>query len=156
MCWPNTPRGLAYSARPPTPVRGTSPGDDGRFPVERCIGRTPPGTFETDIQVTECHIGSRAMAFGTEADHLLGQVHHIPVRCVGLVKLQHGEFRVVPGGDPLVSEVPIDFKYPLKSADHKALEIEFRGDAEEEFHTQGIVPGFPLIRPIQTECISPP
>ena len=44
-------------------------------------------------------------------------------------------------GNPFVAEVAVDLEDPLEAADHQPLQIELRGDAQEELHIQGIVMG---------------
>jgi len=73
--------------------------------------------------------------------HLLGEVHQVVVIRVGLVELQHGELGVVAGGEPLVAEVAVDLVDPLETAYHQPLQIELRGDAQEQVHVQGVMVG---------------
>ena len=75
------------------------------------------------------------------AEQHLGKVHELPVVGVRLVELEHGELGVVPGGEPLVAEVPVDLEHPLEPAHHEALQVQLRGDPEEERDAEGVVPG---------------
>ena len=60
---------------------------------------------------------------------------------VGLVILQHGEFRVVPGRQTLIAKIAIDFIHTLEATYHQAFQIQFRGNAQVHIHIQGIVVG---------------
>ena len=73
------------------------------------------------------------------ADHVLGQVHDLVVRGVGLVQLEHGELGVVPGADAFVAEVAVDLVDALEAADDQALEVQLRRDAQEQVEVQRVV-----------------
>ena len=75
------------------------------------------------------------------AQHVLGEVHQVVVIRVGLVELQHGEFRVVPGAEALVAEVAVDLEHPLEAAHHQTLEVQFRRDAQVHVQVQTVVVG---------------
>ena len=74
------------------------------------------------------------------AEHVHGGVLHEllderadgVVVAVGLVCLDHGEFRGVGGVDALVAEVAVDFEHAVDAADEAALEEQFRRDAQVE------------------------
>ena len=44
-------------------------------------------------------------------------------------------------GEPLVPEIAVDFEHSLEAAHGEALEVQLRGDAQEERHVQSIVMG---------------
>ena len=73
------------------------------------------------------------------ADHAFGQVHDLDVRGVGLVQLKHGEFRIMASAYSLIAEVAIDLVHALKPADHEALEVQLRCDAQEQIEIQRVV-----------------
>ena len=84
----------------------------------------------------------RAHCFpGDVAHHPFGQVHHLGVRGVGLVQLQHGELGVVAGGHAFVAEVAVDLVDALQPADHQALEVELRRHPQEQLQVQRVVVG---------------
>ena len=60
---------------------------------------------------------------------------------VGLIELQHGEFRIMAGGESFVAKIPVNFKNPLKAADQQTFEIKFRSNAQIELHIQGVMVG---------------
>ena len=70
-----------------------------------------------------------------------GEVHEVLIVGIGLVKFHHGKFRIVLDGHPLIPEIAIDFINPLQAADDQALQIQLRGDAQEQGHVQGMVIG---------------
>src|SRR5918995_155660 len=82
--------------------------------------------------------GIQAVLYHTR-DQVLGQTHHVGVIGIGLVQLEHGEFRIVSPVHPFVSEVVADFVYPLQSADQQPLEIQLIGYSEVQRHVQGVV-----------------
>src|SRR6185312_5041534 len=69
------------------------------------------------------------------------QGHHVGVVGVGLVQLEHGEFRVVPGRDALVAEDPADLEHLFQPAHDQAFEVQLLGDAQVEIDVQGVVVG---------------
>ena len=58
-----------------------------------------------------------------------------------MVELQHGEFRIVLGGDTLVAEVAVDLKNPVEAAHDQALQVKFRGNAQIKIDVEGVVVG---------------
>ena len=47
----------------------------------------------------------------------------------------------MPGGEPLVAEVPVDLEHPLDPAHHEPLQVQLGGDPEEKGDAEGVVPG---------------
>ena len=43
------------------------------------------------------------------------------------------------GGKPFVTEVAVDFEYPLETTDHQALEEQLRSNTQVHVDTQGVV-----------------
>ena len=80
------------------------------------------------------------------AEHVHGGVLHEllderadgVVVAVGLVGLDHGEFRGVGGVDALVAEVAVDFEHAVDAADEATLEEQFRRDAQVEVKVEGV------------------
>jgi hypothetical protein len=72
---------------------------------------------------------------------IFGQAHHVVVVRVGLIELEHGEFRIVGPVHALVPKVVPNFIYPLDSSDQQPLEIQLVRDAQVERHVQRIVVG---------------
>src|SRR5690242_9857591 len=70
---------------------------------------------------------------------LLGKVRHVAVVGVGLIQLEHGEFRIMRPIHPLVAEVMPDLVYPLEPSYQEAFEVELVGDSEIEPHIERIV-----------------
>src|SRR5687768_8194554 len=73
--------------------------------------------------------------------HLFRHRHQLVVVAVGLVELQHREFGVVLGRDPLIPEITVDLVDAFNAADGEALEVELRGDAQVEPHVERVVMG---------------
>ncbi len=88
------------------------------------------------------HVGAAQDQLRQFAEQFFGQVHVVFVVGVGLVELQHGELRVVPGRDAFVAEVAVDLEDLFEAADHEALEVQLRRDPQEHFHVQRVVVGF--------------
>jgi len=75
-------------------------------------------------------------------EHALDEIHDVLVIRIGPVALHHGEFRIVPGGDAFVAEVAVDLEDLVRQARYqRALEIEFRRDAQVHVHLQRVVMG---------------
>ena len=116
---------------------------DARVEVDDRIAhrQAPEGLAEVVGRALVDQGGGPEHGLGHAAEQVLGEVHEVAVIGVGLVELHHGEFRVVAGGEPLVPEVAVDLVDPLEAADHQALEVQLRGDAQVELHVQGVVVG---------------
>ncbi|RMS44312.1 hypothetical protein ALP65_04607 [Pseudomonas aeruginosa] len=96
---------------------------------------------EVEDLVAVGHVGGTEYRLSQFAEQFLGQVHVVFVVGVGLVELEHGELGVVPGRDAFVTEVAVDLEDLLETADHQALEVQLRGDAQEHGHVQRVVMG---------------
>ena len=80
------------------------------------------------------------------AEHVHGGVlHELLDECadgvvvaVGLIGLNHGEFRGVGGVDAFVAEVAVDFEHAVDAADEAALEEQFRRDAQVQVKVEGV------------------
>ena len=75
---------------------------------------------------------------GRLLDQCRGEFGHAVVVAVRLIRLQHGKLRRMGGVNPFVAEVAVDLEDPLDSADHDALEVQLRRDAQVQVHVQGI------------------
>ena len=73
------------------------------------------------------------------ANQRFGEIHQVVIILIGLVELEHREFRVVPRREALVAKVAVDLEHFLHPADHELLEIELRGDAQIELHVERVV-----------------
>jgi hypothetical protein len=80
-------------------------------------------------------------SLGQGAEQLFGEVHQVFIGGVGLIKLQHGEFRVVEAGEAFVPEIAVDFIDPVKAPHQEALQIKLRRDAQIQLHVQGLMMG---------------
>jgi len=87
------------------------------------------------------HAGGAQHLLRHAAQHLFGQVHQIVVIGIALIEFDHGELRVVAGGEPLVAEVAVDLKHPLEAPHHQPLEVELRGDAQVHLQVQRVMMG---------------
>ena len=89
-------------------------------------------------------IGQRAIhleAIKEVVIEILCQLHEILVVVIGPVELNRGKLRVVCLIHPFVTEVSVDLKDRLHTADNKAFEIELRCDTEISVYTQCVVVG---------------
>ena len=55
--------------------------------------------------------------------------------------LQHGEFRIVGGGNAFVAEASIDFVDAVDAAYHEPLQVQFRSDSQVQLHVEGCCDG---------------
>ena len=62
--------------------------------------------------------------------HCLGGIHPVVVVCVRPVRLHHGEFRIVLGGDAFVPEIAIDLVNALEPAHDESLEVQLGGNPQ--------------------------
>ncbi|CRM89846.1 hypothetical protein [Pseudomonas sp. 22 E 5] len=97
---------------------------------------------EVEHLVAVRHVGAAQHQLRQFAEQFFGEVHVVFVVGVGLVELQHGEFRVVTGRDTFVTEVAVDLEHLLEAANHQALEVQLRRDTQEHFQVQCVVVGF--------------
>ena len=85
------------------------------------------------------HHGLRTVGgLGGVLDELAAAVDPHRVVGVRLVGLQQGELRVVAEVDTLVAEGPAQFEHPLHAADAQPLQVQLRGDAQEQVHVVGV------------------
>ena len=70
---------------------------------------------------------------------LLGQVHQVVVVGVGPVELEHRELGIPAIADAFVAEVAVDLEHPLDAADHQALQVQLRRDAQIQLHVERVV-----------------
>ncbi|MNF71742.1 hypothetical protein D3C84_536990 [compost metagenome] len=96
---------------------------------------------EMEHLVAVRHVGAAQHQLRQLAEQFFGQVHVVFVVGVGLVELEHGELGVVPGRNAFVTEVAVDLEDLLEAADHQALEVQLRRDAQEHGHVQRVVVG---------------
>ncbi len=73
---------------------------------------------------------------------VLSQAHEVLIGRICLIEFQHGKFRIVLGGYPFIAKIPVDFKYPLKAADHQPLEIQLRSNPMNRDPCPGCCGGF--------------
>ena len=71
-------------------------------------------------------------------DDVVDQLRTGVIGAVGLVGLQHGELRGVGGIHALVAEVAVDLEDLVDTADDAALEVELRGDTQEEVDVESV------------------
>ncbi len=105
------------------PVGHHLPGDAADFGEGLPQVQAPPGWREVDfLPLVLEDVGPQDLP-GQGTEQLLGEGHEVLVSGVGLVKLQHGEFGVVEGGEAFVSEVAVDLVHPLEAAHYQALQV---------------------------------
>ena len=76
---------------------------------------------------------------GGPRHQLLGHRHHVAAVEVRGVELEHRELGVVHRRDPLVPEVAVDLVDSLEAAHHQPLQVQLRGDAQEQIHPERVV-----------------
>src|SRR5206468_9313058 len=54
-------------------------------------------------------------------------------------KLEHGEFRVVLGGDAFVAEIAVDFVNAVISPDGQSLQVKFRRNPQIQVDVESVV-----------------
>ncbi len=69
----------------------------------------------------------------------LGEIHHVVVVGVGLIKLEHRKLGIVLGRDALVAEVAVDFVDAVEPAHNQAFEIKLRRDPQVQAEVKGMV-----------------
>ena len=74
-------------------------------------------------------------------DEFFREGHEVLVAGVGLIELDHREFRVVARGQAFVPEVLVEFVYLGKPPHEQALQVQLRGDAQVERLLQCVVEG---------------
>ena len=87
------------------------------------------------------HIRGAQYRLGQGTQHVLGQVHQVMVITVCLIELQHGEFRIMPGGEAFITEVTVDLEHLLEAAYHQPLQVQFRRNAQVHVQVQAVVMG---------------
>ena len=87
----------------------------------------------------QCSDSVPATACASTDEHLLGEIHQVLVRRVGLIELEHRELGEVGGVDALVAEVATDLEHALEAADHQPLQVELGGDAKEQVEVERVV-----------------
>ena len=103
--------------------------------------QTHEGLAEVEDLVSVGHVGGAEHRLRQLAEQLFGQVHVVAVVCVGLIELEHGELGVMTGRDTFIAEVAVDLEHLLEAANYQTLEVQFRRDAQEHRHVQGVVMG---------------
>jgi len=78
---------------------------------------------------------------GQLGEEFFVELHEVLIVAVGLIKLEHGEFGIVLGGNTLVAEIAIDFEDAIKAADGEPLKIELRRDAKVKINIKRVVMG---------------
>ncbi len=99
------------------------------------------GAREVECRAVPLQRGGAGGVLHHASYHRLGQAHHVGVVGVGLIELQHGEFRIMGPVHALVPEVVADLVDPFQPAHQQSLEIQLVRDAEVERHIQRIVMG---------------
>jgi len=84
-------------------------------------GEAVEGLSQVDGVALVLHHRVAEHGLGGFAEHLLSQVHHVAIIPVRLVELDHGEFRVVTGGEALVPEIAVDLEHLSKPPTTKRL-----------------------------------
>ena len=88
--------------------------------------------------VQQRHLVAAEHVHGGVLHELLDERADGVVVAVGLVCLDHGEFRGVGGVDALVAEVAVDFEHAVDAADEATLQEQFRRDAQVEVQVEGV------------------
>ena len=102
---------------------------------------TAEGLRKVDIHTAVVDLRGAQDLFRHMAVHGLGLLHHAVIVRVGLVELQEGEFRVMPGIQSLVAENAADLVDTLHAAHDQALQIQLQRDAQLQILIQGVVVG---------------
>ncbi len=104
-------------------------------------GETIPGSPQIDLAAAIADLLGAEDRLRDMADELFSKIHQVFVGGVSLIKLHHGELRIVADRDPLIAEVAVDLEDPVKTADNQAFEIKFRRNAQKKLHVESIMMG---------------
>ncbi len=85
--------------------------------------------------------GASGYVFRRLLDQCLRQVHHSAVVGIGLVELQHGEFRIPAPTQTLVAKVTVDLVDAIQPAHGQPLQIQLRRNPKVEVQVQRVVVG---------------
>ncbi len=66
-------------------------------------------------------------------------MHQVFESSIGLIKFEHGKFRIVAHRDAFVAKVAVQFEDPVKTADQQALQKKLRRHPQIELHVEGVV-----------------
>ena len=69
---------------------------------------------------------------------LLGQIGHLVIIAIGLIRLEHGEFWTVGGIGAFVAEVAVNFKDAFNATHHSTLKEKLRSDTQEQISTKSV------------------
>ena len=108
-----------------------------REPVEE--RQPPPRRREVDGVFSPAEREAPAERLGELGEQRLRQLHEVGVVGVRLVELEHREFGIVLGRDPLVPEVAVDLVHALEPTDDEPLEVELRRDPEIQIDVERVV-----------------
>ena len=101
----------------------------------------PPFALEVDLGAVARRYDGAPDRPRRVHDERLGQLHHRELVAVGLVGLEHRELRRVGRVESLVAERAADLVDLLDAADHRALEVELDGDAQQHVLVEGVQVG---------------
>ena len=102
---------------------------------------TAPWAVEVDFYVTVHEYAGTEDFMCNGAEEVFGEIHHGFVVAVCLVYFQEGEFRVMTGVNPFITEYTTDFVYAFHATNDEALEVEFEGDTHVKVDVQCVVVG---------------
>ncbi len=97
------------------------------------------GRAEIERLALVLHLAGAADHVRDALEHPLDHVHQVAVVRVGLVQLQHREFRVVPRRQPFVAEVAVDLVHAFEPADDEPLQVQLGRDAQVHVDVERVV-----------------
>ena len=104
-------------------------------------GNALKGLFKIDGYIAVLNDGGAVDLAGHGADHILNQIHHAVIVGIGLIELDHGEFRIMLGIHALVAENAANLIHAREAAHDQALEVQLQRDAQIHIDIQRIVMG---------------
>ena len=119
--------------REPAPGEGGDRGPGQRLPAERGL--------EADLAAAEAGRLASEDRLRGGGHQAFGERHHVGAAAERPVGLQHGELRVVAGGEAFVAEVAVDFVHAGEAPDDQPLQVQLGGDPQEEFEIERPVVG---------------
>ena len=104
-------------------------------------GHAVPRRRQIDFFIDIGQLHRAVQHVGQFRDHVFRNVDDIFQITVSLVQFDRRKFRIMTGIDAFITEAAVHFKNAFQAADEEAFEVEFRSDAQEDIHIEGIVMG---------------
>ena len=104
-------------------------------------GQSLPRTFEAYLLSLISYIKTSAYLLGSGGEKLLGDIHHIVIVGISLIKFYRRKLRVMTGVHSLVAELSAYFVNLFKAADNTPFQMKLRRYTHIHIYIEGIVMG---------------